>query len=182
MFKPQVSTDPENPSPRSRLIERCGQCLLVTAFIPSLIWIFTDKRVWPWDPAWYGEVSVELFYRLTHTPEKWLELLFSAFSIKAPGVAWLGEFFVPLGMALDSIEFGLLFSILTTQFVALLLSYRLLKKLTHNSIIAALSSLLIVAAPLSVAITRSLFNSEVHQNLKSIHRILQKEFDSQDIF
>ena len=28
----------------------------------------------------------------------------------------------------------------------------------------------------------SLFNSEVHQNLKSIHRILQKEFDSQDIF
>ena len=30
--------------------------------------------------------------------------------------------------------------------------------------------------------TMSLFNSEVHQNLKSIHRILQKEFDSQDIF
>ena len=29
---------------------------------------------------------------------------------------------------------------------------------------------------------QSLFNSEVHQNLKSIHRILQKEFDSQDIF
>ena len=35
---------------------------------------------------------------------------------------------------------------------------------------------------LNNGLVTSLFNSEVHQNLKSIHRILQKEFDSQDIF
>ena len=36
--------------------------------------------------------------------------------------------------------------------------------------------------PVTHNLYNSLFNSEVHQNLKSIHRILQKEFDSQDIF
>lgn len=34
----------------------------VLAISPSLVWIALDKTVWSWDRAWYGKISVELFY------------------------------------------------------------------------------------------------------------------------
>jgi len=44
---------------------------------PSLIWIALDKSVWMWDEAIYGKGSVELFYMLSHSPKRWLRLIFN---------------------------------------------------------------------------------------------------------
>jgi hypothetical protein len=80
---------------------------------------------------------------------QWLGALFQAFGTKAPGIAWLGEFFVPLGQAFGSIEFGLLLSVLAAQYGTLVLIYRIGREL--GSISTSLFGVLFVAgAPLYV--------------------------------
>jgi hypothetical protein len=95
------------------------------ALIPSLLWAARDRRVWPWDQAWYGEVSTDLWYLFTHAHVPWVGLMVSAFGMKPPGSAWLGQFFVPLRGAFGSVETALLFSVILTQFVVLVVIYRI---------------------------------------------------------
>ena len=52
--------------------------LSVIALIPSLLWALRDRRVWPWDQAWYGEVSVDLWYVLTRAQTWWYRLMVEA--------------------------------------------------------------------------------------------------------
>src|SRR5438132_10486575 len=79
----------------------------------SFVWIGLDRSVWPWDPAWYGEVSLELYSAMRlHT--YWLASMANAFGQKAPGIAWLGQFFVPLRGVVGSTERALLVSIVLT--------------------------------------------------------------------
>ena len=82
--------------------------LVPVALISSLIWIALDKSVWMWDEAIYGKHSVELFYTLSHSPKRWLRLMLNILHEQAPGVSWLGQFFVPLGYLVGSIDAGLL--------------------------------------------------------------------------
>jgi len=105
----------------------------VIALIPSLVWSVRDRHVWPWDQAWYGEVSADLWYLLTHAPAQWLQLMTIAFGMKAPGSAWLGQFLVPFRWAFGSVETALLFSILLTQLAVLVLLYRISVDLDPDS-------------------------------------------------
>lgn len=57
---------------------------LLTTIFPSLIWISLDDRVFPWDQAWYGQVSIELFYKLAHSRHEWFDAMLSAFASKPP--------------------------------------------------------------------------------------------------
>jgi len=120
--------------------------------LPSVYWVLKDKTVWPWDQAWYGEMSVDLWYLLIHHPAEWFATMRSAFGAKAPGVAWIGQLFVPLGQAAGSIEFGLMLSILAAYFGTLLLMYRIGLKLSSGSRATALFGTLFAAsAPLPAA-------------------------------
>jgi hypothetical protein len=105
----------------------------VATLIPSLLWAMRDRRVWPWDQAWYGEVSVDLWYLLTHAPGRWLQLMANGLSMKPPGAAWLGQFFVPLRAPFGSVEAALLFSTLLTQLAVLALIYRISVNLAPRS-------------------------------------------------
>src|ERR1700733_1451592 len=106
--------------------------LCVIALIPSLLWTVRDRRVWPWDQAWYAEVSVDLWYLFTHAPLQWLQLMTTAVGLKPPGSTWLGQVFVPFHGAFGSMEAALLFSILLTQVVVLVLIYRISADLAPN--------------------------------------------------
>ncbi|HEY6393489.1 MAG TPA: glycosyltransferase family 39 protein, partial [Bryobacteraceae bacterium] len=120
--------------------------------LPSIYWALRDKTVWPWDQAWYGEVSADLWFLLAHHPGQWPASMLNAFGTKAPGVAWIGQFFVPLGQAAGSIEFGLMLSILAAHFGTLLLMYRIGLRLSSGSrAIALFGTLLAASAPLSAA-------------------------------
>jgi len=130
---------------------------LLTTIFPSLIWISLDDRVFPWDQAWYGQVSVELFYKLVHSRHEWRDAMLSAFGIKAPGIAWLGQFFVPIGQLIGSIDTGLLLSIVTTQFIVLLLIYHIILKLTNSRLVSIICCLLASSSPLSVGLTHQYF-------------------------
>jgi hypothetical protein len=56
-------------SPTSKIKPMLAYLLPVAMVFPSLIWITIDESVWPWDQAFYGKGSVELFYTLIHSPK-----------------------------------------------------------------------------------------------------------------
>jgi hypothetical protein len=131
--------------------------ILLIFTIPNIVWITLDQRVWPWDQAWYGQVSVELFYRLIHSRSGWFQEMISAFGTKAPGTAWLGQFFVPIGQIIGSMDTGLLLSIVATQFILWLLIYHTILKLTDSRLISIICCTFAASAPLSVALTHQYF-------------------------
>ena len=136
----------------------CRRCYLVVPFLillPSLLWTILDRSVWPWDQAWYGEVSIELYDKLNHDRGEWSKAMTSAFGIKTPGISWLGQFFVPLGQLLGSIDLGLHLSVLLCQGVTLVLVFRIAQALfPERGIWLPLAGCLLVgSAPLFVGLS-----------------------------
>jgi len=126
--------------------------------IPSLVWIFLDNHVWPWDQAWYGEVSVTLYYNLTHSISLWPQAMMSAFGIKAPAIAWFGQFFVPLSNLVGSVDRALLLYIVLFQFLSLIFIYKIILFLTNkNKNLALLGMIILASAPLFIGMGHQYF-------------------------
>ncbi len=101
-------------------------CLLIAVLLaPDAVWIGRDRSIWPWDPSWYGEVTADLWFSLGHSLRQWCVLMATGLDMKPPGIAWIGQFFVPLGELFGSVEAGLLLSILLTQFLLLFIIFRI---------------------------------------------------------
>lgn len=112
---------------------------------PSLIWIAQDRTVWPWDQAWYGEVSADLWFWMGHSLRRWVGEMAGGLSMKPPGVAWAGQFFVPLQHIFGSVEVSLLLSIVATQFVLLVILFCLGRRLCLGSSLAAVAGVTFAA-------------------------------------
>jgi len=120
--------------------------LIVGLLTPSFFWIAQDYHVWPWDQAWYGEVSVDLRFWLTHSPYTWVATMADGLDLKPPGVVWIGQFFVLLNGILGSSERSLLFSILATQFVLLVLVFKCGQTISPDSRLVPIAGVLFAAA------------------------------------
>ena len=130
--------------------------LCVGLLVPSLIWVAEDRTVWPWDQAWYGEVSADLWFWMGHSLRRWVGELADGLSLKPPGVVWLGQLFVPLRHIFGSVEVSLLVSILVTQFVLLAILFRIGRRLS-------MGSSLVAVAGVTLAAGASLFAGLSHQ-------------------
>ncbi|MFX4377512.1 hypothetical protein ABTA44_20905, partial [Acinetobacter baumannii] len=74
-------------------------------------------EIFAWDQASYADASVSLWYTLTHHARVWPTEMFKVIlGARPPAVAWLGQFFVPIGQAMHSVDFGLLLSVVLTCF------------------------------------------------------------------
>ena len=127
--------------------DRLWGLLLVVLLAPSLVWIFLDCSLWPWDQAWYGQMSVDLWETLVSRPDLWPGMMIDTLRIKAPGTSWLGQFFVPVGRLIGNSDAGLLLSIVLTQWLVLLLVFKSLGDLTGGNRLLALTGAVLVAAP-----------------------------------
>jgi hypothetical protein len=147
-----------NSALTSKLKPLLAYVVPVAMMCPSLIWIILDKSVWTWDPALYGKNSVELFFTLIYAPTVWISHMLDVLRAQAPGVSWFGQFFVPLGYALGSIDLGLLLSIWVTQALTLVLMYRSVGQLSgQNHLISIAGCLVIASAPLFVGMSHQYF-------------------------
>jgi hypothetical protein len=147
-----------NSAPSSRPWPLRTYLLPIAVISPSLIWIVLDKSVWTWDPALYGKNSVELFFDLIYAPTDWISQMLDVLRGAAPGVSWFGQFFVPLGYLLGSIDVGLLLSIWVTQAFTLILMYRSVWELSgHNQLVSVTGSLVIGSTPLFVGMSHQYF-------------------------
>lgn len=143
--------------PQPRAVSNLAIGLVFVLFLPSLIWIWTDQSVWPWDPSWYGETTVDLFAALGASGDEWLRLLFTILPERTPGLIWLGQFFVPIGQWLGRPAFGLLFCNFILQLTSALVLYRLLLEGFKSRYIAITTVALIASGPLFAGMTHSYF-------------------------
>lgn len=143
----------------SLLRTRCVPLVVGVVLVsPSLAWAAMDRSIWPWDPAWYGEVSIDLWTTLRQSPGAWWDAMLHAFGIKPPAIAWLGQFFVPLDGVFGSVEAALLFSIVLTQAASLMLIFAAGRRLADSLVLPALAGALLTAsAPLFVALSHDYF-------------------------
>jgi hypothetical protein len=147
-----------NSAPSSRPWPLRTYLLPIAVISPSLIWIVLDKSVWTWDPALYGKNSVELFFDLIYAPTDWISHMLDVLRGAAPGVSWFGQFFVPLGYLLGSIDVGLLSSIWVTQAFTLILMYRSVWELSgNNQLVTITGCVLFASAPLFVGMSHQYF-------------------------
>ena len=102
-----------------------GMLLLL---LPSVFWALRDRTIWPWDQAWYAQVSTDLWYWLWHSPVRWAVTMIDGLYLKPPGIVWLGQAFIGLRGPLGSVEASLLLSIILTQFALLYIVTRLLRR------------------------------------------------------
>jgi len=81
--------------------------------------------------------------------------MLEAINNKGPGIAWLGQLIVPLGILTGSVDHMLLFLVAITHLLSLWLIYCSVFKLSTGSRGAALVSIVATAsAPLFVGATR----------------------------
>ena len=119
--------------------------MMAVLLLPSLVWTYRDRSVWSWDQAWYGEVSVDLWYWLGHSLQRWWSEMINGLYLKPPGIVWLGQFFVPFRGIFGSIEAALLFSILITQFVVLALLFKIGQRISPQSRLIPVAGVLFAA-------------------------------------
>ena len=132
--------------------------IIFLSLFPSLVWLLRDQSVWTWDQSWYALNTVGLFHSLIASPLSWLNDLIAACIAQPPGIAWLGQFFVPLSFLMGSMNSALLLSILVTNLTSLVLIYKALFRLFRGRWPIAITSTLFVAAgPLFISLTHQFF-------------------------
>ena len=149
------------PSFMRRMFDRmaasphAGFLLLISALLlPSACWVLCDYRVWPWDQAWYGETTSDLWYTLRHHIAEWPSAMKLAIGQKPPGIAWFGQFFVPLRLFLGSAERAMMCSVLLTQFATLWMLHRIAATLLPGRSLAQMAVVITAAsAPLFIGLS-----------------------------
>jgi len=82
--------------------------LIAVLMTSSLVWILNDRSVWPWDRAWYGEVTLDLGQARHGGLLAWGAAALHAIGAKPPLLVWIAQFFVPLSRFTGDVESSLL--------------------------------------------------------------------------
>jgi hypothetical protein len=132
--------------------------LIAVLLLPSVFWIVEDHSIWPWDQAWYAEVTTDLWFWLGRSPSQWIAAMADDMYMKPPGIVWMGQLFVPLKAIFGSVEGALLFSIVLTQIVLLLLMFSIGEELSPNSrAVSAAGVVLAAGAQLFAGLSHQFF-------------------------
>ncbi len=155
---PPVETPPaaaSQPGSGDRLVAGLALTAILSAFlVPNLAWAVLDRRVWPWDQAWYGEVTTDLYFLLEHTPDSWFSGMLSLMPSKPPLLAWLGQVIVPLGAAAGSVDVALLVFVVALQTASLALTWSACRAAAPRNLpTVAAATLFAAAGPLFVGLT-----------------------------
>ncbi|WP_176454764.1 glycosyltransferase family 39 protein [Tardiphaga sp. OK246] len=87
---------------RSCVVATTGTILVL--MLPTVLWIFNDLTVWPWDQAWYGQVTMALANSVPHGADRWMRTMISAMPSKPPLLPWLAQVSVPFSDLVGSPE------------------------------------------------------------------------------
>jgi hypothetical protein len=70
---------------------RVGPLFAIVLLAPSVVWIFRDLRVWPWDRAYYAELTLKIYDAMVHGPLAGLKALLTVPDSRAPLLPWLAQ-------------------------------------------------------------------------------------------
>lgn len=126
-----------------------GVLLAIACVLPALVWIAIDHQPFGGDQSSYAADSVRLYYALAQPFEEWPAYMLSANPSRGPGIAWIGQFFVGLGMLIGSVDRALLLLIVLTQVLSLVLIFFAVEAWSKGRReIAGLAVLITASAPL----------------------------------
>lgn len=112
-----------------------------------------DNSSWLWDCRAYGSNAVSLYADLINFSSDWFHDLFYITRHKATMICWLGQFFVPIGKGIGSIDKGLLLMIYMFLVLSLYLFYKSLNEIFKSPFISFIGCLVIIAAPLAFSLS-----------------------------
>ena len=124
--------------------------------IPSIVWAAIDRSIWPWDPAWYGEVSADLWANFRTDFGNWPKAMADAFGAKPPAIAWFGQFWVPAGRLFGNVSVSLLLSVVASCAAAIVLLYIAVRRFAGDGA-ALIAALLLGASPLFISMSHEYF-------------------------
>ncbi len=123
-----------------------GFTVALMLVLPAFAWIALDRGMWRGDPVGYALNSVWLYLNLITNLPLWKLNLFHGY--KAPLIFWIGQFFVPFGNFIGSINLSLLLVPLIATYITLVLSFRSFELLFKDKVIAFCGCLTVAASPL----------------------------------
>ncbi|HEX8168891.1 MAG TPA: hypothetical protein VF601_24270 [Beijerinckiaceae bacterium] len=127
--------------------------VIAALLFPSVIWIFKEQMVWPWDQAWYAEVALGLAHAAGEGPVAWLQAMLHLPSFKAPLLQWLAQASTGLAGMLGSYERSFLLLNVALNAATLALVFSAVLRL-HGSLLAGLAAVLLCGgASLFIAMT-----------------------------
>jgi hypothetical protein len=127
------------------LDQLAATCLVAfLLLIPSIVWMFRDARVWPWDQAYYATLALQIRYALHEGALSWLSAFLSVPDSRAPLLPWIAQATMPLTRVLGDPERVLLFANVLTGGITLGLVYSATRRL-GGTIAIALTAMLACA-------------------------------------
>lgn len=123
--------------------------LIFLMVLPNLVWILIDRSLWTSDAAMYGLSTLKVHYALVEGHVDWWPVMLSI-SPKPPILPWLGQFFVPLGRTLGSVDSSLLLIPFLAQVLTLFATYRTHLEYFQRRSVALAGCLAIASAPLFI--------------------------------
>ena len=141
-----------NESTRANGMMRYKDTLIAALFcavlmLPAVVWLSLNSRVWPWDSAEYGSLSIDLWRTLWDNPKLWPWMFFHAVGIKAPGMIWLAQIFIPLRHFFGGVDGVFFFMIVISQWCCLILNWIILRKITGQTLLAYTMTLFLASLP-----------------------------------
>lgn len=116
----------------------------IVLLAPSVVWIFRDAHVWPWDQAYYATLALQIREALRAGVPAWLSAFLTVPDARAPLLPWLAQATLPLTRVLGEPERALLFANIVTAGVTLGLVYSATRRL-GGSLAIALTAMLACA-------------------------------------
>jgi hypothetical protein len=128
----------------------------VLLLTPSLIWIFKDVTVWPWDQSNYAVRTLGDVQSMEYGFLSWYQHLMAPI-VTPPLLVWTGQLFAPLSALIGRYEPALLLTNILFGFLTLIFVGSAARRLT-NSIAAAVTAILICAgSSIFLAMTNNYF-------------------------
>jgi hypothetical protein len=118
--------------------------LAIVLLSPSVVWIFRDLRVWPWDQAYYAELTLKIHYAMEHGPLAGLKALLIVPDSRPPLLPWLAQAAAPLIGLVGTPERALLLTNIAAGAVTLWLVYSATRRFGGN-LGTALAAMLLCA-------------------------------------
>lgn len=131
-----------------------GITVCVVLLVPTVIWILSDYSPFGGDQSQYAEASLNLYREFKLSWQAWAKKMMYIIGFKPPGLSWFGQLFVIPGLYFESINDGLMLSIVVILLATLLLVYFSLWSISAGNHLVAMAGVLIMAsAPLFIRVS-----------------------------
>lgn len=127
--------------------------VLAACLISSAVWILTDRNVWWWDQALYGEATLRLWHTRPLGIAAWMHAIVDVLGGQQPLMTWVGQFLVPLRHLTGDFESAMLFVNVLGAGGTLIIVYYVPRRLGANRLSSLCGTMVCAGSGLFIGLT-----------------------------